>query len=345
MHLHKLPHTVPLSQMHPPNSRSQSSFLGASALVTRWIDSLLSLRMGLSGAPLHHPKHMDATLSVSSTSGGDVRTLVPRTQLNGAPPPPPGLEVQCPLRSPHGFLVKAASVRLRSQLTLAFTSPGATFAPTSTPSLQPQVSTTQVGTHSARSSHAHQRSASTAQAGTHPAIGADPRGARGPFPKPQPLVLLVVSFGQAKPAGLGHIDNAESDLMHHQYRLSILQWNAGPARRNPTQITAATCGRFHAVILQEASDHVPHITDQFIAYTGNTDLAILLNRDIFEPNPAVFAFHEVSTSKETWGMVILIVRGLLRRPSLLGTPTVTFCSVHTAKKRDASTDLLRRFRG
>ena len=27
-------------------------------------------------------------------------------------------------------------------------------------------------------------------------------------------------------------------------------------------------------------------------------------------------------------MVLLIVRGLLRRPSLAGTPTVTFCSLH-----------------
>ena len=48
-------------------------------------------------------------------------------------------------------------------------------------------------------------------------------------------------------------------------------------------------------------------------------------------------------------MVLLIVRGLLRRPSLSGTPTVTFCSVHVhnvvAKKRDASTDLLRRVHG
>ena len=45
-------------------------------------------------------------------------------------------------------------------------------------------------------------------------------------------------------------------------------------------------------------------------------------------------------------MVPLIVRGLLRRPSLSGTPTVTLCSVHihnvAAKKRDASTELLQR---
>ena len=112
------------------------------------------------------------------------------------------------------------------------------------------------------------------------------------------------------------------------------------------RIPAATCGRFRAVILQQASDHVPHITDQFIADTDNRDLAILLNKDTFELNPAVFAFNEASTSKETWGMVILIVRGLLRRPSLSGTPTVTFCCVHihnvVAKKRDASTDLPRR---
>ena len=48
-------------------------------------------------------------------------------------------------------------------------------------------------------------------------------------------------------------------------------------------------------------------------------------------------------------MVLLIVRGLLRRPSLSGTPMVTFCSVHihnvVAKKRDASTDLLQRLHG
>ena len=63
----------------------------------------------------------------------------------------------------------------------------------------------------------------------------------------------------------------------------------------------------------------------------------------------LLAFKEDSTNKGTWGMVLLIVRGLLRRPSLSDTPTVTFCSVHihnvVAKKRDASTDLLRRLHG
>ena len=134
--------------------------------------------------------------------------------------------------------------------------------------------------------------------------------------------------------------------MHHQYRLSVLQWNPGPARKNPMHILAAACGRFHAVILQEASDHAPRVSDQFVAYTGGTDLAILLNKDTFEPDSAVFAISKASFSKDTWGMAALVVRGLLRRPSLSGTPTVTICSVHVhnavAKKRDASTSLLRR---
>ena len=133
--------------------------------------------------------------------------------------------------------------------------------------------------------------------------------------------------------------------MHRQFRLSLLQLNPGPARRNPTNIVSAACGKFHAVILQEASDHVPHISAYFLAYTDNTDLAILLNKDTFEPDPFVTLFKVESTSKNTWGMVLLIVRALLRRPSISGTPTVTFCSVHihnvVAKKRGASTDLLQ----
>ena len=155
----------------------------------------------------------------------------------------------------------------------------------------------------------------------------------------------MVNFGQPKSSGLCPIATAVSDLMHHQFRLSLLQWNPGPARRNPSNIVSAACGRFHAVNLQEASDHVPHISDHLIAYTDNTDLAILFNKDTFEPDPTVLTFKADSTSKNTWGMVLLIVRALLRRPSLSGTPTVTFCTVHihnvVAKKHDASTELLQ----
>ena len=196
-----------------------------------------------------------------------------------------------------------------------------------------------------RSATTGKRSASTALVGTHNLADTEPRPGTGPFPKPHALILPLVHFGQSKPAGHGHLGTADSDLMHHQFRLSLLQWNPGAPRRNPTNIVSAACGKFHAVILQEASDHVPHISDQFRAYTDNMDLAILLNKDTFEPDPIVLTFKADSTSKGTWGMVLLIVRGLLRRPSLSGSPTVTFCSVHihnvVAKKRDASTELLQ----
>ena len=131
----------------------------------------------------------------------------------------------------------------------------------------------------------------------------DSRAGSVPFPKPRALVLPLVHFGQSKPQWHNGLDTADSDLMHHQFRLSLLQWNPGPARKNPTNIVSAACGKFHAVILQEASDHVPHISDQFMAFTGNTDLAILLNKDTFEPDPIVLTFKVDSTSKGTWGMI------------------------------------------
>ena len=241
--------------------------------------------------------------------------------------PPPDLATSSHLHTTHG----ASTISYLSQ------------------ALQPLVCTTQVGTHPVRSATTAKRSASTALAGAHNSVGADPRTGTGPFPKPRALVLPMVKFGQSKSDRLGHIDTVDSDLMHHQLRLSLLQWNPGPARRNPTNIVSAACGKFHAVSLQEASDHVPHISDQFMAYTGNTDLAIFLNKDTFEPEPIVLTFKADSTSKSTWGMVLLIVRGLLIRPSLSGSPTVTFCLVHihnvVAKKRDASTELLQFLHG
>ena len=126
---------------------------------------------------------------------------------------------------------------------------------------------------------------------------------------PKPVLIVDHSPGPCLPsypwyvlAYPSHLDTAtstkaDSDVLHHQYRLSVLQWNRGQARRNPTKIIAANGGRFHAVIPQEASDHVPHVSDQFIPYTGDTDLAILLNKDTFEPNAAVLAFHESTTSR------------------------------------------------
>ena len=242
------------------------------------------------------------------------------------PLPPPGLEQSVP--SPE----LAASLQSRTNISSS-----------SCPTQQSPVSTTHVGTHPVCTASSAKRSASTALAGTHNSIGSTLRTDAGLFPKPKAVILPVVNFGHPLSNGPGPIATADSDIMH-QFRLSLLQWNPGPARRNPSNIVSAACGRFHAVILQEASDHIPHISDYFRAYTDNTDLAILLNKDTFETDPTVLTFKADSTSKNMWGMVLLIVRALLRRPSLSGTPTVTFCSVHihnvVAKKRGASTELL-----
>ena len=243
------------------------------------------------------------------------------------PLPPPGLDQSAP--SPE--------TATQSQ---SLTNASSSHCPT----LQPTASTTHVGTHPARPAGA-KRSASTAYAGTHNSNGPCPRTEVAPFSKPKAVILPMINFGHSKTNGPSPISTVDSDITHHQFRLSLLQWNPGPARRNPTNIVSAACGKFHAVILQEASDHVPHVSDYFLAYTDNTDLAILLNKDTFEPDPFVISFKVESTSKNSWGMVLLIVRALLRRPSLSGSPTVTFCSAHihnvVAKKRDASTELLQ----
>ena len=71
------------------------------------------------------------------------------------------------------------------------------------------------------------RGAGAALPRTHLVISAEARVGRGPFPKPMPAIILMVRFGPPKPSGHGNLHNADSDFMHHQYRLSVLQWNPG----------------------------------------------------------------------------------------------------------------------
>ena len=98
------------------------------------------------------------------------------------------------------------------------------------------------------------------------------------------------------------------------------------------------CGAFNAVLLQEARDHVQHISDQLQVYTNDDELAILLNRDTFFSDAIKYPIIEESTSKATWGLKALVVQGHLRRPPMGAPKTVTLCTVHlhnvVAKKRD-----------
>ena len=48
---------------------------------------------------------------------------------------------------------------------------------------------------------------------------------------------------------------------------------------------------------------MPQVSDQFIAHTSDTNLAILLNRDTFEPNAAVFVLFtklRQARTREVW---------------------------------------------
>ena len=165
------------------------------------------------------PPDIPTTCSLSNSSldrDGHVRTMAPRVLLQ--PPPgleqyalPPGLAIDAHLCTTHGTPVTAAQLRPRPCSAISVTLP------------QPPVCTIHVGTHSVRSATTCKRSACTAMVGTHNLANTDPRAGTGPFPKPRALVLPLVNFGQSKPDGHGHIDTADSDLVHHQYRLSLLQ--------------------------------------------------------------------------------------------------------------------------
>ena len=52
----------------------------------------------------------------------------------------------------------------------------------------------------------------------------------------------------AGPMDQHHLPPHAGDLMHCQYRLSVVQWNPRAARKNDTQIISTACGRFHAVL-------------------------------------------------------------------------------------------------
>ena len=271
-----------------------------------------------------------------------VRKLATRALLQ----PPPGLEQLAPpsglatgshLYTTHGASVSDAPPRARLRSAISDMPP------------QPSACTTHVGSHHLRSATTGKRSASTALVGTHNLANTDACAGSVPFPKPRALVLPLVHFGQSKPEEHTGLVTGDSDLMHHQFRLSLLQWNPGPARKYPVILSPQPVGSSMRLFYRKPA--IMFRTSPISLWpslTARTSLSCS-TRTLFEPDPIVNSFKADSTSKGTWGMILLIVRGLLRRPSLSGSPTVTFCSVHihnvAAKKCDASTDILQRLHG
>ena len=90
-------------------------------------------------------------------------------------------------------------------------------------------------------------------------------------------------------------------------------------RPSPTHTAGHShVGAFNAVLLQEAHDHVPHISDQFNTYSDEGGLAILLNKDTFLPDAIKNPITEESTSRTVGSYSF----GRLRSP----TQTTGWCS-------------------
>ena len=248
----------------------------------------------------------------------------------GLLPPPVLVGLNLP-GSAHFIPTKAAPIR-PSRLPGPLSPTAETLNPTQ-PSIaqQSKASTTLVGQQPPVACSGHDWTASTALARMQLTTRAAACAGLGPFPRPAPTVLPMVRFVPPTPSGHGTLHNSDSDLMHRQYRLSLLQWNPGPARKNPTQIVPVVCGRFHVVILQEAGDHAPLVSDQFVAYTGGTDLATLLNRNTFEPDAVVAVVNESPTGKDMgdgctgcpWTCAAHLSRVLSRSHSALSTFTMS----------------------
>ena len=223
--------------------------------------------------------------SASHASDGHEHTTAPCV----LPQPPPGLEKYARQYASHGKPGKAAPVRPRLCTSNSVTLP------------QPHVST---GTHPVRSATTYKSSASTRPCGNPQSYWCRSRA----------LVLPMVKFGQSKPDGLGHIVTADSDLMHHQDRLSVLQWESRAGAQESIFLRRPVEGSmrlfFKKPVIMFRTSPI-----SLLRILVTRTLLSCSTRTTFEPDTTVLAFRESSTSKGTWGIMVLrIVRALLRRP-------------------------------
>ena len=270
--------------------------------------------------------------SSSHASGGHVHITATHVLLQ----PPPGLEEYACQHASHGILVKAAPVRPRLCTAISVTPP------------QPLNRTTHVETHPVRSATTCKRSASNVIAGTHNPVGADPRAGSGLFPKPRALCSLV-KFGQSKSDGQGYIGTAHRGLMHHQYRLSVLQWNPDLARRNlltSSRLLVESSMRllFKKPVIMFRASPISSLralaTRTLLSFSTKTPLSLTLWSWHTRKTPQVKVRGVWSFSSFEASCVAILFREHL----LLHFVQYTF-TLSWPKKRDASTELLQRLHG
>ena len=140
------------------------------------------------------------------------------------------------------------------------------------------------------------------------------------------------------------LTDAKSDMLHAQYRLSpTIERRRN--RRQPIQLITVMCGAFHAVLVQEAAYHIPHITKQFHTH-GRRQPGHLAQQRYVPARCGSVPDQRRNNKQNYMGLKALVVCGYLRRPPIGGPKSVTLCTVHlhnvVAKKRDIATSLLQR---
>ena len=253
------------------------------------------------------------------------------------PQPPLGLERYAHLCTTHGILVKAAPVRPRLCASISVTT------------LQPHVSTTEVGTHPVRSATTYKRSASTALAGTHNLVGADPRaGTTVLFPNHEPWFFLWSNLGNPNLTGLVTLIQLTVISCIINTSLSFSGIQARRAGTPPISLRRPVEGSMRLffkkpVIMFRTSpiSSLPiQVTRTLLSYSTRTPLSLTL---------WCLPSGKTPQAKVLGAWFSSSFEHCCAAPHFSGSSTVTFCSVHihnvVAKERDASTELLQRLHG
>ena len=140
-----------------------------------------------------------------------------------------------------------------------------------------------------------------------------------------------------------------------QKRLSIYNWNPGPRRGKEDAFEKQIAGRWHVIMLQEASDYVDHelLTNRFHV-THHAGCAVLFNKDTFYPNVDVKSIYlrdtrrdlpdQVMEGEQGWVLQGVLSRAIFRRPPVSGQKYFTVSSLHIShiyvKKRGIAKKLI-----
>ena len=178
----------------------------------------------------------------------------------------------------------------------------------------------------------------------------DGRGRGGAFQLPTPPGLPDPLQEETKNLAPNTSSKVESRLpvtsecssqLDEQWRLSILNWNAGPKRG---EVTGSITGAFHVIMVQEAGTHYFDIAkdaEQQFHVCQDADQLILCHKKTFEPGGVKSCEEIPGTLKhDSFGLKNFMVKTKFRRPAKDETSACVAASANlsntTAKRRDVA---------